>query len=659
MSASAGNMFFTFSPNQIPIFDGEHFNYWSSQMETIFLSQDLWKLVEEGYEEVPEGISLPEGDNTSAEGVINPTEDEQKAYKENIMKNAMALRILQQSVSKTIYPRIFGLKKVNEAWEVLKKEFKGSQKVISIKLQNLWRDFDNIAMKDAENIKDYFSRIMEILNQLKSYGEVVPDRKIMEKILRSLPQKFEHVVTVIEEMKDLAEVSIYELIGSLEAHEKWNVLKTTEGPMAEDVEAGLMEEIEAMQKDDQKVNTEAVMEKQKQDVASAERIIMKQNIVVFDAGDASSQLIQIMIADMNEIWFLDSGCSNHVTGIKKNFVELDENYNSLLELGDSKKLKIEGKGVVSVFSAEGQQKRMHDVFYTPEIAQNLLSVGQMMKNGYKLVFAEGQCEITDRNGQKVAVMKMTSNNLFPLKMTPYSNVVLKTEVVDDSHLWHLRYGHLNRKGLALLKQKSMVLVLSRDVIFDEHTAWKWQEESSMTQMFQYTETTVEVTVQNPIGTTEASSSKTIPKAKGPIGHTPPRSTSRSLLQKFKEAMMEEFEMTDLGLMKYFLGFEVKQKKGEIFISQDKYIADLLKKFRMENAKSISTPMSLNEKLQKEDSTEGFDSKIYRSLVGSLIYLTHTRTDIVHSVSLLSRFMSNTSRTHFTTAKRVLRYLKGT
>ncbi|KAI4302142.1 hypothetical protein MLD38_037926 [Melastoma candidum] len=94
MSASAGNMFFTFSPNQISIFDGENFDYWSSQMETIFLSQDLWKLVDEGYEEVPKEISLLEGGNTSAEGVVNPTEDEQKAYKENVVKNVMALRIL-------------------------------------------------------------------------------------------------------------------------------------------------------------------------------------------------------------------------------------------------------------------------------------------------------------------------------------------------------------------------------------------------------------------------------------------------------------------------------------------------------------------------------------------------------------------------------------
>ncbi|KAI4325856.1 hypothetical protein MLD38_031220 [Melastoma candidum] len=82
------------------------------------------------------------------------------------------------------------------------------------------RDFDNLALKDAETVNYYFSRIMEILNQSKSYREVVSDRKVLEEILKSLPQKFEHVVTVIEEMKDLAEISIHEMMGSLEVHEK-------------------------------------------------------------------------------------------------------------------------------------------------------------------------------------------------------------------------------------------------------------------------------------------------------------------------------------------------------------------------------------------------------------------------------------------------------
>ena len=136
-------------------------------------------------------------------------------------------------------------------------------------------------------------------------------------------------------------------------------------------------------------------------------------------------------------------------------------------------------------------------------------------------------------------------------------------------------------------------------------------------------------------------------------------TNHDMVQSFKEAMMKEYEMTDLGLMKYFLGIQVKQTKGGIFITQEKYIHDLLKKFILESCKPVSTPMALNEKLQLNDGAEKADPKVYRSLVGSLIYLTNTRPDIVHSVSLVSRFMNEPSKLHFAATKRILRYLQGT
>ncbi|XP_050257635.1 uncharacterized mitochondrial protein AtMg00810-like [Quercus robur] len=136
-------------------------------------------------------------------------------------------------------------------------------------------------------------------------------------------------------------------------------------------------------------------------------------------------------------------------------------------------------------------------------------------------------------------------------------------------------------------------------------------------------------------------------------------TNRKMVEDFKKAMMKEFEMTDLGLMKYFLGFQVRQSTGEVFICQEKYIEDLLKKFHMVACKPVSTPMSSNEKLQQEDAVEKVDAKTYRSLVGSLIYLTNTRLDIVHSVSLISRFMNQPSKLHYVAAKRILRYLQGT
>ena len=100
-----------------------------------------------------------------------------------------------------------------------------------------------------------------------------------------------------------------------------------------------------------------------------------------------------------------------------------------------------------------------------------------------------------------------------------------------------------------------------------------------------------------------------------------------MVEDFKRAMMKEYEMIDLGLMKYFLGIQVRQSKSEVFICQEKYIEDLLKKFHMAACKPVSTPVSSKEKLQQNDAVEKADAKAYRSLVGSLIYLTNTRPDI--------------------------------
>ncbi|KAI4370426.1 hypothetical protein MLD38_018780 [Melastoma candidum] len=113
-------------------------------------------IVDGGFDE----IDRADNDSSSEEEIGV----QEKKAKENVMKNAMALRILPQFVSKMIYPRLYGLKKAKEAWSVLKKEFQGLEKVTSIKLQGLWRDFDNLAMKECEMMKDFFSRVVEIMN---------------------------------------------------------------------------------------------------------------------------------------------------------------------------------------------------------------------------------------------------------------------------------------------------------------------------------------------------------------------------------------------------------------------------------------------------------------------------------------------------------------
>ncbi|KAE8657590.1 hypothetical protein F3Y22_tig00116989pilonHSYRG00496 [Hibiscus syriacus] len=133
----------------------------------------------------------------------------------------------------------------------------------------------------------------------------------------------------------------------------------------------------------------------------------------------------------------------------------------------------------------------------------------------------------------------------------------------------------------------------------------------------------------------------------------------SMFNEFKDVMMKEFEMIDMGLMAYYLGIEVKQQNDGIFISQESYAKEILKKFKMENCKPISTPAEYGIKMTKHEEGESVDPKFFKSLVGSLRYLTCTRPDILHAVGLVSRYMESPTTTHFKATKRILCYLKGT
>jgi hypothetical protein len=132
-----------------------------------------------------------------------------------------------------------------------------------------------------------------------------------------------------------------------------------------------------------------------------------------------------------------------------------------------------------------------------------------------------------------------------------------------------------------------------------------------------------------------------------------------MFKEFKQSMFREFEITDNGLMSYFLGIEVKQQHDGIFISQKKYMNEILEKFKMESCNSMSTLVATSIKLSKEGGGRVIELILYKSLVGSLKYLTITRLDIVYGVGLVSQYMETPMENHWLATKRILRYIKGT
>ncbi|KAI3714916.1 hypothetical protein L6452_21878 [Arctium lappa] len=137
------------------------------------------------------------------------------------------------------------------------------------------------------------------------------------------------------------------------------------------------------------------------------------------------------------------------------------------------------------------------------------------------------------------------------------------------------------------------------------------------------------------------------------------STNRKYCKNFSNLMVSRFQMNMMGKMNFFLGLQVKKISTGIFINQSKYIMDILRKFKMENSKPIGTPMAPGTKIGTDPSGKAVDARTYRGMIGSLMYLTSSRPNIMFSTCLCARYQANPKESHVSAVKRIFRYLKGT
>ncbi|XP_070010902.1 secreted RxLR effector protein 161-like [Nicotiana sylvestris] len=132
-----------------------------------------------------------------------------------------------------------------------------------------------------------------------------------------------------------------------------------------------------------------------------------------------------------------------------------------------------------------------------------------------------------------------------------------------------------------------------------------------------------------------------------------------MCEEFANLMGREFEISMIGELNFFLGLQVKQFPKGTSICQQNYIRELLKRFDMEASKVLDTPIATATRLDMDKTGSPVNQTMYRGIIGSLLYLTTSRPDIVFSVGLCVRFQSNPKESHLKAAKRILRYLKGT
>ncbi|XP_016163614.1 uncharacterized protein LOC107606138 [Arachis ipaensis] len=221
-------------------------------------------------------------------------------------------------------------------------------------------------MSSSEIVEQYFTRVTNLVNKMRVYGEDMPDSKVVEKILRTMPMKYDHVVTTILESYDMDTITIAELQGTMKSH------------------------------------ISRILEKSEKSTEEA----LKSRVNFNNVAESSHK----------NIWYLDNTCSNHMSGRKELFSSLDDSVKLLLKFGNSTKIPIEGKWHIPIRLKDGSLSYISDVFYASELDYNLLSMGQLSEKGYKMITYCGYCTVFDNNGRFIDKAKMTSNRMFPLKI---------------------------------------------------------------------------------------------------------------------------------------------------------------------------------------------------------------------------------------------------
>ncbi|XP_026451049.1 uncharacterized protein LOC113351245 [Papaver somniferum] len=322
---------------------------------------------------------------------------------------------------------------------------------------------------------------------MKVNGDTIEDSPIVEKILRSLPEKFESKVTAIEECNTVATMTLDELLGSLQAYEKRLLEKTVVVKQFE----------EALQSQCTKPrNTTANNYKQnfKANIAESQEEEKKTENMLLACHTPEEQ--------PQHKWYLDTGCSNHMSGRRELFDNLDESVRS-----------------------------------TVKFTSKSFEHGSIIRKRLSMNIFNGVCTIRDRFRRLIRRVQMTKNILFPLNIQYQKERSYNSYVHNDSWLWHKRMGHVNFNSLQTLAKKEMVSRLPfieipesrcENYIFD-----KQHRDPFPVNKARRAEQQLKIVHSD---------------LSGPIEVTSHGGNSSEMIKEFREDMVKEFEMTDLSLI---------------------------------------------------------------------------------------------------------------
>ncbi|XP_031276881.1 uncharacterized protein LOC116135317 [Pistacia vera] len=202
------------------VFNGEHYHIWAVEIKAYLRGQGLWQYVEE--EKQPPQLGP------------NPTLNQIRLHEEEASKAQRALSHIHSVVTDLVFIRIMACETTTESWDKFREEFIRSDITRNMQVLNLRREFETLRMQEAKIVKEYVDRLMNIVNKIRLLGLEMTVKRIVEKVIVSLPEIFEAKISSLEDSKDLSRITLTELVHALQAQELRRLLRqedASEGAM--------------------------------------------------------------------------------------------------------------------------------------------------------------------------------------------------------------------------------------------------------------------------------------------------------------------------------------------------------------------------------------------------------------------------------------------
>ncbi|KAK2990896.1 hypothetical protein RJ640_016650 [Escallonia rubra] len=338
-----------------------------------------------------------------------------------------------------------------------------------------------------------------------------------------------------------------------------------------------------------------------------------------------------------------------------------------MTFGDNSQGKIKGKGTIGK-----EPHSIENVLYVEGLKHNLLSISQFSDKGFKVIFEASHCTIESLKNNETILVGSRDNNVYSIQLNDLANQDVKclSVISETSWLWHRRLGHMHMEHLKDISSKELVrglpkIKFEKDKVCD---ACQMDDMDNDLRTLDISETIQDNPKEIVQEEQQSSSQEEDKEASNDVSNS---DNSQALPKDWTykkdhpsdqilgNPLSGEFEMSMMGELTFFLGLQIKQSNDVIFINQAKYTKELLKRFDMEKSNAFDTLMSSSLKLDKDDKGKDVDIKRYRGMIGSLLYLTVSRPDIMFTVYLCARFQACPKESYLVAVKRILRYLKGT